>query len=210
MRYDLHVHSCYSICSNNQLKDILLTAKKKHLDGMALTDHNKIAGAMKLASLNRDKDFEVIIGEEVQSEYGHILGLYLNKELKARTVSGILDEIHSQGGIAIFAHPFDIFRHPFPRDVMSKYKDAAVETFNARMLFPWQNFLADKAARSLRSAKTGGSDAHFSYEIGQAYTCFEGDLKKAIKKKSTTAQGSCILAPIGIANTFLHKRLGIL
>ena len=50
--YDLHIHSKYSACSNLKLKIILKFAKKRKLDGIAVTDHNTMKGALQLKKLN--------------------------------------------------------------------------------------------------------------------------------------------------------------
>ena len=62
MKYDLHMHTHYSRCSNLKPQTILKLAKKRRLDGIAITDHHEIKGALEIKKLNNGKDFEVIIG----------------------------------------------------------------------------------------------------------------------------------------------------
>ena len=73
MRYDLHMHTYRSKCSNLRPDVILKLAKKKGLDGIAITDHHEIRGALEVKKLNKDKDFEVIVGEEISTNYGDVL-----------------------------------------------------------------------------------------------------------------------------------------
>ena len=82
MKYDLHTHTNYSKCSNLKPEILLKIAKKRGLNGLAVTDHHKIKGALKVSKLNRDKNFEVIIGEEVTTDFGEVLAYYINKEIK--------------------------------------------------------------------------------------------------------------------------------
>jgi len=110
MKYDLHVHSNSSSCSNLKPSEILEIAKKRGLDGIAITDHNKIEGALKVAKLNKDKKFEVIIGEEIRTDKGEVIGLYLKKEILPGSFYGVIEQIKDQGGIAVMAHPFAIGR----------------------------------------------------------------------------------------------------
>ena len=60
MRYDLHMHTYHSKCSNLKPKTILKLAKKNKLDGIAITDHHEIKGAIEVKNLNKNKDFEVM------------------------------------------------------------------------------------------------------------------------------------------------------
>jgi predicted metal-dependent phosphoesterase TrpH len=60
MKYDLHVHSFYSKkCGHMNPKDIVKTAIKNGLDGVAITDHDTIKGGLK-AKEYEQKDFQVI------------------------------------------------------------------------------------------------------------------------------------------------------
>ena len=73
LKYDLHVHTNYSKCSNMKLEVLLKTAKKRGLNGIAVTAHNTIEGALKAKKLNKDRNFEVIVGEEVSTAQGDVL-----------------------------------------------------------------------------------------------------------------------------------------
>ena len=82
-KYDLHIHTKYSPCSNLDPNLILKIAKKLKLDGIAITDHNNMKGAIKTYKLNRNKDFEVIKATELKTNKSEIIALYLNKEIKS-------------------------------------------------------------------------------------------------------------------------------
>ena len=62
---DLHVHTSYSPCSNLSLRTIETVARKRGLDGIAITDHNTIAGALELKS--RAAQLLVIVAEEIRT-----------------------------------------------------------------------------------------------------------------------------------------------
>ena len=83
MRYDLHVHTYHSACSVLMPETILKIAKKAGLDGIAVADHNTIKGGVEVSKANKDRDFEVIPGIEVNTDRGHVLGLYVNREIKS-------------------------------------------------------------------------------------------------------------------------------
>ncbi len=205
-KYDLHVHTRYSRCSLLDPSKILGIAKKRGLDGIAITDHNEIKGALEVKKLNKDKDFEVIIGEEVSTPQGEVLALYLKKKIPPGQIDKVLKEIKKQGGISIIAHPFSwspIARQNFDRRCGAK--PDAIEVFNARSIMPFENRRARKLAETMGIAMTGSSDAHFSFEIGEGMTIFEGDLRKAIRSKKTGAYGTTINAYPGYLCTVLVK-----
>jgi predicted metal-dependent phosphoesterase TrpH len=211
MKYDLHIHTHYSKCSNLKPKTILRLAKKRKLDGIAITDHHEIKGALEVKKLNKDKNFEVIIGGEIATNYGDVLVYYLKKKIDEIDFSKVVEEARKQDALIILPHPFRrtmVNDHKFKLP-LSKVKNRidAVECLNARMLFKSDNMKADKIATKLNIAKTAGSDAHFSFEIGTAYTVFDGNLRTALKKKKTRLYGSTLVGPVGGLLSFIRKRI---
>ncbi len=192
MRYDLHTHTMYSGCSNLSPKRLLKAAYKKGLDGIAVTDHNSIRGALEAKKLNTKPGFEVVIGEEIKTDKGEVIGLYLKKAIKSRKFHEVRKEIKKQGGLIIIPHPYDIgvirFRIKLKIEDIRKNIDA-LETLNARCFFKFLNLKSQIKAAELNIAQTGGSDAHFASEVGKAYTEFKGRLRSAIKNKTTKARG---------------------
>src|SRR3989344_5287248 len=210
MKYDLHMHTHYSKCSNLKPLTILKLAKKHKLDGIAITDHHEIKGALEVKKLNKDKNFEVIVGEEISSTYGDVLVYYLKKKINEIDFYKVVDEARKQNALVVLPHPFRrtlINDHKFQVPIEKvKGKIDAVECFNARLLFPGDNKKADIVADRLNIAKTGGSDSHFFFEIGTAKTVFEGDLRTAIKKKETKAEGRIRLGAFGGALSYIRKK----
>lgn len=210
MKYDLHTHTHYSKCSNLKPEILLKLARKKKLDGIAITDHHEIRGALEAKKLNKDKDFEVIVGEEVSTNYGDVLVYYLNKKIEAIDFYEVADEVKKQGALITIAHPFRttlIHNHKFQLPIEKiKNKINAVECFNARTL-PGDNKKANGIAENLHIAKTAGSDSHFFFEIGTAYTMFENDLKTAIKRKQTKVDGTIKFGAFGGVLSYLRKRI---
>jgi len=123
MKYDLHIHTNYSLCSNLKPEIVLKVAKKKGFDGIAVVDHNEIKGALKVKKLNRDKDFEVVVSSEVKTNKGDVLAYYINKQIKSRDLFEVLDEIKQQGGLAVIAHPYRLLPHLRFRYPIQKIKN---------------------------------------------------------------------------------------
>jgi len=175
---DLHVHTHYSKCSNNP-PALILKKAKKIMDAIAITDHDTLKGALAVKKLNKDKDFEVIVGCEFKTKAGDIIGYYVNEEIKTKDPLEVIDEIHSQGGIVSIPHPFDFFRMEAMRfhvkEVIKKVD--LIEGVNGRNFFLFNKF-ASYYARKHSKPIIGGSDAHFIQEVGRVMT----DFKKTIRK----------------------------
>jgi predicted metal-dependent phosphoesterase TrpH len=213
LKYDIHNHTHYSSCSNLKPETLLKLAKKKGMNGIAITDHHTTKGAYRVRRLNKDKNFEIIVGEEVTTNYGDVLAFYLNKEIESRDFFSVVDEIRGQGALIVIAHPFRSSSNPLHAFKLPiekiKNKIDAIECFNARML-PGNNEKAQGLAKKLNIAGTGGSDAHFWFEVGRACTLFDGTLRKALNEKKTSYQGSILFGPFGGLCSFLRKRLPLI
>ncbi len=191
LKYDLHLHSRYSPDGTLDVKDIIRIARKRGLDGIAVTDHDTIRGGQEAVKL-KPEGIDVICGCEVSTDRGDVIGLFLTEEIRARDHLEAIKEIHAQGGVAIVPHPFDSIRgSAFWLTDRDACLIDAVEVINARCVFRRSNASADKYADLYSIAKTGGSDAHFGAEIGNAGTLIEEGttLIDAIARRSTMAFG---------------------
>lgn len=208
LKYDLHIHTKYSPCSNLEPGTILKVTKKLGFNGIAITDHHELKGAREVDKLNKDKNFEVIIGTEIDTSNGSILAYYINTQIKSKKIPEILDEIHDQGGLAVIAHPFRKTihnRHYFSYPINKvRNKIDAIEAINCRNFF-WQNSKAIKHADQLKLPKLSSSDAHFSFEIGSAYTLFEDSLIKALNRNDTQIYSKFNLGPIASIMSFFYS-----
>lgn len=204
------MHTFYSKCSNLKPQTILKLAKKKKLDGIAITDHHEIKGALEVKKLNKDKGFEVIVGEEISTNYGDVLVYYLNKKIDKIDFYEVSEEAKRQNALITIAHPFRttlVHNHRFKLPLEKvKHNIDAIECFNARTL-PGDNKKANEAAEKLKVAKTGGSDSHFLFEIGTAHTIFEGSLRTALKRKQTKIAGTIMFGAFGGVLSYLRKKI---
>jgi predicted metal-dependent phosphoesterase TrpH len=175
IRADLHNHTHFSpdsILSPEQLVERCLARK---IDCIAVTDHNTIRGGIevsKIVEARQLEDLTVIVGEEVRSAEGEILGLFLTEDIP-RGLSGeeTIDRIKSQGGIVGVPHPFDRMRSAldYQRMVALMEQIDFIETFNARIVFKSHNDKARRFATENGLAMSAASDAHSPREIGRAY-----------------------------------------
>jgi len=167
---DLHVHTTYSKDSLITPKDLVYYAKRRGLNAVAVTDHNQLEGAYKIA---KETDFLVIPGMEVSSDDGHIVALNV-QELIPRGLSApeTVERIHEVGGVAIACHPYVYFKGCLKENVCSTFD--AIEVINARA-FPFKRSIrkAEGTAKNFGLSRVAGTDAHYGPQIGYAYTAIE-------------------------------------
>ena len=170
IRADLHVHTTFSQDSLITPQDLVYYSKKRGLNAVAVTDHDQLDGAYKIA---KETDFLVIPGMEVSSADGHIIALNV-KELIPKDLSAIetVDRIHKAGGVAIACHPFVRFKGSLGEKVCESFD--AIEVINARAQ-PYANSVrkAQETAERLKLPRVAGTDAHYGPQIGYGYTVIE-------------------------------------
>ena len=181
--------------------------RRTDLDVIAITDHDTIDGALEAKRLHKAGDyrFDLIVGEEVTSQDGHITALFINKPIpKELPAADTVRLIHKQGGLAIAAHPFLTLRHIDPDmltadgvgvDVLMSEQFDAIEIINGSPIMSEENARARLLNRTiLFRAEVGGSDAHILEAIGKAYTLFPGrtaaDFRTSIEQKTSEAVGT--------------------
>jgi len=187
LKIDIHVHTHYSYDSLITPQELVFYARKRGLDGIAITDHDRIEGALRIA---KETDFLIIPGIEISSLNGHIVGLNVQKPIsQGLNVDETVDKIHDAGGIAVACHPVTLFKGSLGKHANSKFD--AVEVINASALpFNYSVKHSQKIASRLDIARVGGSDAHYGPEIGCAYTIVDAEPKVQEIAKSIS-KGLC-------------------
>lgn len=176
MILDLHVHSRYSFDSLSRPKDIIRAAMRKGLNGIAITDHGTIRGGAEARELNDDPQFVVIVGSEIATEAGDIIGLFLEHEVESGDSLNVIDEIHRQGGVAVLPHPRR--RHRLNEEILRSVD--IIECFNSRASKA-SNRDAGKLAEEYGKPVVCGSDAHRCSEIGACTVAVDaGEIREAL------------------------------
>ncbi|MFB6075688.1 MAG: PHP domain-containing protein, partial [Candidatus Aenigmatarchaeota archaeon] len=169
MKIDLHIHTEYSHDSRLPIKKIVEISKRKGLDGIAITDHNTFEGVKNAIEMDLD-DFLIIKGEEITSNRGDILGLFIEEEIKSRDYMEVIEEIKEQNGLVIIPHPFDLHRGEHFKNIEEiKNEIDGVEVYNSRFIHNDANRKARKFAEANDLMRTGGSDSHTIFGIGNCY-----------------------------------------
>ena len=166
---DFHIHTHHSKDCTMPVADILERAREVGLDVIAITDHDSVAGGLEARELADRYGVRVIVGEEVKSSEGEIIGLFLERTIPGgMSFAETIAAIREQGGITYVPHPFDrLHTIPSPSVLREHVADIdVVEVFNSRLAFPGFNELAERFAQRYRLPAAGGSDAHVLPGIG--------------------------------------------
>jgi len=208
LKIDLHVHTHYSYDSLITPEELVFYAKKRGLDAVAVTDHDRLDSALKIA---KETAFPIIPGMEISSSNGHILALNVVELIPKRlSADETVDKIHEAGGIAVACHPVTFFKESLGKNTNSKFD--AVEVINASA-FPFNYSVRNgrKMASRLGIAQVAGSDAHYGPEIGCAYTLVDAELEvdeiiKAISKGLCQPFGRAIPLPTRLKREILSLK----
>lgn len=169
LRVEFHCHTIYSKDSLSTPEQLVDTCRKKGIDRVVITDHNRIAGALAAQEIDPQR---VIIGEEIKTQKGELLAAFVQEEVpKGLPPLEAIQILRDQGAFISVSHPFDVMRngHWQEPDLLEVLPHVdAIETFNARCWSSKYNSQAIEFARQHGISGTAGSDAHALFELGKA------------------------------------------
>ncbi len=181
---DLHCHTRASFDSLSSPAAVVRAAVARGLTHLAITDHDRIDGALEASELasrlaaGGAAPLTVIVGEEVRTADGDLIGVFLDRPVPpGMSASETVAAIREQGGLVGIPHPFDRFRGTLGRDGgMDEIVPLVdwIETHNARLVGRGNERAARLAAeRGLPGVAV--SDAHTVLEVGVAYSILAGE-----------------------------------
>ncbi len=175
---DLHCHTNASFDSLASAESVMRAAVRRGLTHLAITDHDRIDGALRAQAAAPD-GLTVIVGEEIKTADGDLIALFLERPVApGQPASDTIAQVRAQGGVVGIPHPFDRFRGSMLKDprleAIGELVDW-VETHNARVVGGSGNERAAAFARDLGLPGVAVSDAHSAIEVGVAYTVLDGD-----------------------------------
>lgn len=175
IKLDLHVHSRYSFDSAIDPQDIRRACEERGLAGVAVADHDSLEGGLAFAS--ELPELLIIPGEEIRSEEGEIIGLFLQERIPpGLPAPETMRRIHAQGGLVVIPHPFDLvkLKRMSSRRLQELREEIdAVEAINGKPRYWGANRAAQRFADRFELPVTAGSDAHKSEHVGIVYTEME-------------------------------------
>ena len=201
IKADFHVHTSLSRRVTATPEEMYAAAREKGLGKIAVTDHNTIEGALRLAET--DPDF-IIVGEEITWDSpGEIIGLFMKEAIpEGKSAAYTLDALHEQDAFIFIPHPFAPF-HFFcpPGKILSMAgRIDAVEIRNGRNFRILNNFAGAFSSLS-KIQGICGSDAHLEKDIGRAgmwipdFSTADG-LRKSIKLAKPFGRGQSLFSSL--------------
>jgi len=199
---DLHIHTNKSdgLMTPKQVVDLSLENHRLHT--IAITDHDTIKPAIEARDYNLKmaSNLNVVVGSEITTNEGHILGLYLEQDVpKNNSLKDTILAIHKQAGLAIVTHPFKSEQSLTEASIVNIINNSnpllyfdGFEIFNIYTSNNLKDPIIKKTTvfylenKSKLGAVIGSSGAHY-WTLGRGLTGFKGDLKTAIKYSQTTA-----------------------
>ena len=171
VRVDMHSHTMWSGDSTTTPDELATAVADSGIDVLCITDHNAIKGAVDLVDR---LPCRVIVGEELRTHAGEVIGLFLGERIPA----GLQPEeavlaIRAQGGVVYIPHPYDPMRRNLSEPALEALVDAglvdAIEVINAKTSLRSLNDRAAAIASERGLAAGAGSDAHVPDAIGAAF-----------------------------------------
>ncbi|HIQ31907.1 MAG TPA: PHP domain-containing protein [Methanothermococcus okinawensis] len=172
MKVDMHVHTLKSSCSLNPIRLLKKLCSKMGILPF-ICDHNTLTKT----------DFG-IPGEEISTDRGEFIGLFLNEAVNDRDIFEAMDKVKEQGGLIYLPHPFDenrgrsLCRYNILNDREFKKRVDIVEVFNSRCRDNRPNEMAYQYAKMNNMLMGVGSDSHFPWELGNAYLILEEEFDR--------------------------------
>lgn len=204
---DLHVHTREgSACASQSAEELIARAVEVGLDGIAITDHNCIEGALKAQRLARRKAVKVFLGVEVSTdEIGDVLVYGLRDSIPDARVSmrKLARLAEREGAVMFAAHPFR--RHntsalwAWMEDQRYDWRRAVqlpellkpltgIEVYNGGAT-PQENETAALFAARFKLLGIAGSDAHGKLRVGWCATEFPRPLNGTAQLVEALARG---------------------
>jgi len=170
IKFLFHLHTKASNDGWLDYQTIIDFCRQQKIKQLAVTDHNEIYGALEIKKLANGNP-NVIIGEEIKTLEGEIIGLFLNRKIeRGQMIGETIRQIREQGGIVCLPHPGDkIRRSAVSCETAEKiiHNIDIVEVFNGRNLFSSTDKFARGLAEKNNKAMIAGADAHLSTELGR-------------------------------------------
>lgn len=166
-----HVHTDYSHDSNNCVDGLLAEGRARGVGCLTITDHDSIEGA-RAAAARAHSGVQVIVGEEISTTQGHLIGLFLHEHIEpGQSPRKTAELIKRQGGLVVVPHPFNRLFGCSLREAVYDILDLTdiIEVSNSQNLLPFPNMKARDLARRCGLPMLAGVDVHHPGYLDSCY-----------------------------------------
>ena len=224
---DFHIHTRFSRDSILSEEKFIRTAIERGLTHVAVTNHNNVEGAIavrdRVAELGLTDRLTVILGEEVSTADGEVVGVFLQRTIpRGLSADETADAIHEQGGLVSIPHAFDPFRQSHIReepliDLLEAGKVDMIEVFNSRVTLQRHNQEAAELAARYAVPGIAASDSHSAFEIAMSFNAlpvFENadELRQALPLNEWHGSRSTVFIHLttrwAVLSNLVRKRMG--
>src|SRR5260370_11085674 len=109
VRMDCHLHTALAGDAVTTIDQLAARVQAEGLDVVCITDHNATAAAV--AAAERGIGARVVVGEEIRTSEGDLIGLFLTERVPyVLPLDEAVGLIKGQGGVVYLPHPFDLGR----------------------------------------------------------------------------------------------------
>lgn len=167
MKVDLHLHdNKYSTDSHISIEEIVREAKRKGLDGIALTNHENPDVVKEIDKLVEKYDFVIFPGVEYLTKDGDIVAFGIDKLPEEQmSAQEFIEYVDRFGGTCTAAHPYRTNNRGLEDKLYTVKGLTAIEGYNGSTS-DYHNGLAVKAGKELGIQVIGSSDAHVVEKVG--------------------------------------------
>lgn len=170
LKVDLHTHSIASSDGGITQEQYMTLLEDGTLDYVAITDHNEVSFAQQLQKVLGDK---IIVGEEIISREGEIIGLFLQHSIRpGLSARETMEAIRQQHALVYIPHPLETVRSGVPASVLDSCTELIdiIESYNGRAVVQNRGPATTTWARLNHKPIAASSDAHSLKGVGTAYT----------------------------------------
>lgn len=182
-RTEFHVHTRGSKDSFLGKYALLLMCKIRHVDCLAITDHNEVFKALEWEDFFDQHGIRIIVGEEIFSSRGEIVGLFLRERIPPNlTPEQTIERIRKQDGIVYVPHPYDekrsatVLQYDALKHVAAEVD--CIEIHNGRNISSTYDAKQEAIASKLNKPAIVGCDAHVFFEVGRNIVITEDPFDK--------------------------------
>lgn len=174
-----HIHTKYSSDSLSEPSEIVDVLYKIGISTAIITDHNTIKGAVEAQKYSKKKygdKFQVIIGEEVLSDIGDIIGFPITDEIVKGNYKDVIRSMKEQKAYICLPHPYkshDLFLI-HEEQFLSQFD--FIEIYNSRINQKLNNY-ASKLNQKHNKIPIIGSDAHTIQDLKNCFVMYNDKME---------------------------------